>query len=113
MMNIEGIKASVRSLVTGSLDSAARAEQICDAMESPQRELEEARKDGERIGFFEQHPRVAVRSSGYLGSPDLWAWRDYHGVTHDAASLRDALNRAMDAARQKSPNTPPKTQGET
>jgi exonuclease VII small subunit len=80
------------------LDEVAQlAVEAADAIESLQRELEEARKDADRVDYLDKNPRKVVRSTGYQGSTDSWVYRDYHGATRDAANLRNAI----DAARQK------------
>jgi hypothetical protein len=59
-------------------------------------ERDAIRRDAERLDFIEYNPDAVVRSRGYLGAPDSWSWRDENKSGHDAPSLRDAIDAAME-----------------
>ena len=56
----------------------------------------EALKDAGRIDFLQANPRSVSFAEGY-GSPGTWAWRDSGLVIHTAASLRAAIDAALQA----------------
>ena len=59
-------------------------------------ELAETRRDGERLDWMEQNPRLVVASTGYRGSKDCWCWRDKSAAlaTHESNTLREAIDAA-------------------
>jgi hypothetical protein len=62
-----------------------------------------AMDDGDRIAFLQSNPRLIAFAEGYHGGVGVWTYRDRHLVTHEAASLRDAIDSAK---RTNGPSVP-------
>ena len=102
-MKIEDMMVGVRMLATGSLDSVARAERICYAIETLQRDLEEARKDGARLSYVLENgrPDIIVNDNDECGY-------GYYSITGKGEMVRWHATKieAIDYARTPPPNTP-------